>query len=121
VVVNRTEALDASRAAVRERLLLLPRHTPIVEEFAKHMTADAKVLVEDEETGAKKYRYIKTGENHFSFAFTYAWLGASKPSGVIRSVDDIPHLPENYRDDYGDYGIDGPSRSWARDRRLDLW
>jgi len=29
-----------------------------------------------EQTGAKRFKYIKTGENHFSFAFTYAWLAA---------------------------------------------
>jgi hypothetical protein len=32
------------------------------------------VLDEDEETGIKKYRYIRTGTNHYSLAFTYAWL-----------------------------------------------
>lgn len=77
VEVNRTEALDASRAAVRERKLSLPRRTPLVEEFARHLASDAKVLDEDEETGARRYRYIKTGENHFSLAFTYAWLANS--------------------------------------------
>ena len=36
-----------------------------------------KILVEDEETGAKKYRYVRTGgEDHFSLAFTYAWMAA---------------------------------------------
>jgi hypothetical protein len=82
VQVNRTEALDASRAAVREGKVVLPRRLPIVEEFAKHMASDAKVLDEDEETGAKKYRYVRTGENHFSMAFTYAWLAASAPRSV---------------------------------------
>ena len=77
VTINRTEALDASRTAVREQIVVLPRRLPIVEEFAKHMAADAKVLDEDEDTGIKKYRYIRTGENHFSMAFTYAWLAAS--------------------------------------------
>ena len=76
VTGNRTELLDASRAAVRDSLVVLPRRQPIVEEFAEHMAADAKVLDEDEETGVKKYRYIKTGVNHFSLAFTYAWLAA---------------------------------------------
>ena len=57
VLVNRTEALDASRAAIRERKIVLPRRQPIIEEFAKHMAADAKVLDEDEDTGAKRYRY----------------------------------------------------------------
>lgn len=78
VQVNRTEALDASREAVRQRRLVLPRQTPIVAEFARHMAADAKILDEDKETGAQQYRYIKTGENHFSFAFTYAWMATSR-------------------------------------------
>jgi hypothetical protein len=76
VVVNRTEALDASRTAVREKLVVLPRRDRLVEKFAQHMTCDAKVLDEDEETGIKKFRYVKTGENHFSLAFTYAWLAS---------------------------------------------
>ena len=77
VQLNRTEALDASRAAVRDQQLVLPRRDRLVEEFARHMASDAKVLDEDEETGAKKYRYIRTGADHFSLAFTYAWLAAS--------------------------------------------
>lgn len=76
VEVNRTEAIDASRAAVREGEMVLLRRYPIVEEFARHMASDAKILDEDEETGAKKYRYIRTGENHYSMAFTYAWMAA---------------------------------------------
>ena len=38
------------------------------------MACDAKALDEDPDTGAKKYRYVRTGENHFSMAFTYACL-----------------------------------------------
>ena len=38
------------------------------------MAADAKILDEDPDTGAKKFRYVRTGEDHFSFALTYAWL-----------------------------------------------
>ena len=74
--VHRTDALDASRAAVRERQVVLPRRQPLVEEFAEQLTSDAKVLDEDEETGIKKFRYIRTGTNHYSLAFTYAWLAA---------------------------------------------
>jgi len=77
LLVNRTEALDMSRTAIRERNVVLPRRQPIVEEFAQHLTCDAKVLDEDEQTGVQKYRYVRTGENHFSLAFTYAWLAAT--------------------------------------------
>lgn len=89
VVVNRTEALDASRSAVRDQKLVLPRRSAIVEEFAHHMAADAKILDEDEETGSKRYRYIRTGVNHFSMAFTYAWLAASEDSSRPLRPGDI--------------------------------
>ena len=78
VKVNRTEALDASREAVRDQRLILPRQMPIVSEFAKHMAADAKILDEDPDTGAQKYRYIRSGPDHFSLAFTYAWMAARR-------------------------------------------
>ena len=76
VQINRTEALDASRAAIRERKIVLPRRGPLVDLFARHMAADAKILDEDAETGAKKYRYVRVGEDHLSLAFTYAWMAA---------------------------------------------
>jgi hypothetical protein len=78
VEINRTDALDASRAVVREGRLVIPRGLPRVEEFAQHMGADAKVLDENPETGAQKFRYVKTGENHFSMAFTYACLALER-------------------------------------------
>ena len=83
VTVNRTEALDASLGAVREKLVELPRRMPIVEEFAKHLAADAKILDEDEETGAKRYRYIRTGPDHYSLAFCYAWMAAHYGGGAL--------------------------------------
>ena len=46
------------------------------------MAADAKILDEDEDTGAKRYRYIRTGEDHFSLAFTYAWLAVRRGNGL---------------------------------------
>ncbi len=81
VLINRTEALDASRLAIRDEKVVLPRQDKTVEEFAVHMAADAKVLDEDDETGIKRYRYIHTGDDHFSFAFTYAWMAAMDWSG----------------------------------------
>ena len=74
VEVNRTEALDSSRAVVREKKATLPPRAVMVEEFARHMSCDAKVLDEDPDTGAQKYRYVRTGENHYSMAFTYACM-----------------------------------------------
>ena len=82
---NRTEALDASRKIVRDRRVVLPRAGKLMEEFANHLAADVKQLVEDEDTGAQAYRYIKTGVNHYSLAFAYdciAW-SRSEPFALV--------------------------------------
>jgi len=63
---------------VREKKVTLPRQSKDIEEFAQHMASDAKMLDEDPDTGAKKYRYIRTGPDHYSLAFTYAWMAIGK-------------------------------------------
>ena len=75
---NRTEALDLSRQAIREGRVVLPRRSRLVDEFASHMASYAKILQDDEDTGAKTYRYVRTGADHFSLAFTYDCLAASQ-------------------------------------------
>ena len=75
---NRTEALDASRRAIRDRTVVLPRAGKLMTEFAEHLAADVKRLDEDEETGAKSYKYVKTGTNHYSLAFTYDQIAATR-------------------------------------------
>ncbi len=84
VQVNRTEALDASRAAIRDRNVVLPRRCPRVEEFATHMANDAKQLREDPTTGAQAYRYLRTGPDHFSLAFTYDCIAWAKEVKVAK-------------------------------------
>jgi hypothetical protein len=79
---NRTETLDASRKVIRDGAVVLPRRSPVLDEFASHLTANAKRLEEDPETGSQVYRYIRTRADHFSLAFTYdcvAWSG--EPAG----------------------------------------
>lgn len=49
----------------------------MIREFAEHLAADVKQLVEDEDTGAKSYRYVKTRTDHYSLAFTYECIAAS--------------------------------------------
>ena len=49
-----------------------------VQEFAEHLAADVKQLIEDEDTGAKSFRYVKTGTNHYSLAFTYDQIAATR-------------------------------------------
>jgi len=75
---NRTEALDASRQAIREGKVILPRGGAVIQEFAEHMASDVKQLVEDKDTGAKVFRYVRTGTDHYSLAFTYECVAASR-------------------------------------------
>lgn len=78
VKVNRTEALDAAKKAIRDGEVALPRRVPLLEEFAEHLASDAKKLIEDEDTGAKTYKYIRIGTNHYSLAFCYDWIASER-------------------------------------------
>ena len=71
VKCNRTESLDASHREIMESLIMLPRECEIVKEFAQHLHNVAKKLEEDEETGSKRYVYVKLGADHFRHAFSY--------------------------------------------------
>jgi hypothetical protein len=60
-----------------------------VEEFATHLASDAKRLQEDPETGSQVFRYVRTGTDHFSLAFTYdciAWSGEPPGGGTGLSM-----------------------------------
>jgi len=75
---NRTEALDASRKIVRDGRVVFPRAGKLMQEFAAHMASDVKQLIEDEATGQKAYRYVRTGTDHYSLAFTYDCIAWSR-------------------------------------------
>jgi hypothetical protein len=71
VSCNRTESLDASHNEVMQGQLILPRECEITREFAQHLRNVAKKLEEDEETGSKRYVYVRLGPDHFRHAFNY--------------------------------------------------
>jgi hypothetical protein len=71
VTCNRTESLDASHREITEEAIGIPRESNIVRDFANHMHNVAKKLEEDEETGSKRYIYVKLGPDHFRHAFNY--------------------------------------------------
>ena len=71
VSCNRTESLDASHKQIMEQSIVLPKQCEITQEFAKHLHNVAKKLEEDEETGSKRYVYVKLGEDHFRHSFNY--------------------------------------------------
>jgi len=71
VQCNRTESLDASHRQIAEEEVVLPKDCEITQEFAQHLHNVAKKLEEDDETGSKRYVYVKLGPDHFRHAFNY--------------------------------------------------
>jgi hypothetical protein len=85
ITVARTEICDATHRLITKREVELPRRGGEMETFAKQLTGIAKVLVEDEETGSRVYRYRRVGTygDHYRHALNYFWLAAqSIPSYV---------------------------------------
>jgi len=86
VACNRTESLDESHNQVMFRKIFLPKECEIVKEFAQHLHNVAKKLEEDEETGSKRYIYVKLGTDHFRHAFNYECMarqGIGTGGGII--------------------------------------
>ena len=71
VSCNRTESLDASHNEIMQGKISLPRESEIARQFAQHLHNVAKKLEEDEDTGSKRYVYVKLGPDHFRHALNY--------------------------------------------------
>jgi len=82
VACNRTESLDESHNQVMYRKVFLPKACEIVKEFAGHLHNVAKKLEEDEETGSKRYVYVKLGPDHFRHAFNYECMARQDLRGT---------------------------------------
>jgi len=92
VSCNRTESLDASHKEIMDRWIILPRESETVKEFAQHLHNVAKKLEEDEETGSKRYVYVKLGPDHFRHAFNYeAMARAAEINLLFPSFDPNKH------------------------------
>jgi hypothetical protein len=77
VSCNRTESLDASHNEIMNGQIILPKECEITREFAKHLHNVAKRLEENEETGSKRYVYVRLGVDHFRHAFNYECMARS--------------------------------------------
>jgi hypothetical protein len=86
IKVNRTEICDATHELVSESgRLELPRRSAEVNEFAFEMCNIAKILVEDDETGSRVYRYKRLGSSrpdHYRHALNYCLI-ASDRCGIL--------------------------------------
>ena len=83
VSCNRTESLDASHREVMEQTIILPKECEITQEFAKHLHNIAKRLEEDEESGSKRYVYVKLGPDHFRHAYNYEAMARQNSPSLL--------------------------------------
>lgn len=83
VTCNRTESLDASHREIVDEIVILPKECEITKEFAEHLHSVAKRLEEDEETGSKRYVYVKLKADHFRHAFNYECMSRQCASRSI--------------------------------------
>lgn len=93
VVIRRTEICDTTHEMVVRNELILPRRGGEVDKYVQEMTNIAKVLIEDELSGSKKYLYKKLGADHYRHATNYFYLACEAP-GLGRSVRPIDQLLE---------------------------
>lgn len=93
VSCNRTESLDASHREIMEQSIILPKKCEITKTFAQHLHNVAKKLEEDEDTGSKRYIYIKLGgPDHFRHAFNYeAMARVALNEGLFPEFDPNRH------------------------------
>lgn len=94
VSCNRTESLDESHNQIMFRKLFLPEQCEIVKEFAQHLHNVAKKLEEDDETGSKRYVYVKLGTDHFRHAFNYECMARTQ---ISDGIGNTWGRPRNYR------------------------
>ena len=88
VQCNRTESLDASHKQINDSSIILPKCCDETKVFADHMHNVAKRLEEDEETGSKRYVYVKLGDDHYRHAFNYEAMARGKDrSKLIDSTE----------------------------------
>ena len=98
IIVRRTEICDTTHKLVTEDQLEIPRRSSEVEKFADEMGNIVKVMVEDEETGDKVYRYRKLGagrDDHYRHTLNYLHLASKLFSMVyVSEVSAGDHLQD---------------------------
>jgi hypothetical protein len=84
VVVYQAEAMDNSHQVLQRGQVMLPRNSLAeVKMFAKHCHNVARRKIEDEETGAIKYQWIKMGPDHYRKAFNFMVLAGERVSESV--------------------------------------
>jgi hypothetical protein len=89
VSANRTESMDASHVEIQHGRITLPRYGEMVQAFADHCHNTAKKLEEDEQSGSKRYVYVKLGADHFRHAFNYEAMARHYGAGSLFANNDL--------------------------------
>lgn len=80
---NRTEICDATHTLFTEPgRLILPSRSTEIDQFVKEVCNIVKILDEDNDTGARVYRYKRLGPDHYRHALNYCLL-ASERVGTV--------------------------------------
>lgn len=80
---NRTEICDASHDyVITPGRLELPRRNTELDIFVREVCNIAKVLEEDNDTGARVYRYKKLGSDHYRHALNYMLLASDRIGSI---------------------------------------
>lgn len=80
VTAHRTISLDNMVDDWLARRYVVPVGNPEVESvFFKQLSRIAKVLNTNDDTGVSKYKYIKTGDDHYAHACNYEQMAAGYP------------------------------------------
>jgi hypothetical protein len=94
IVVYQAQAMDSSHQVLQRGQVLLPRASlDEVKLFAQHCHNVARRKVEDEETGAVKYQWIKMGEDHYRKAFNFMILAGERVGTSVQgAANDYKYL-----------------------------
>ena len=83
VQTDRTESLDFSQHPLTNGGIILYNNIIDLPDFAQHCANIARKLVENEQTGGKKYTWVKTGPDHYRHALNYAFIARSRYSADV--------------------------------------
>lgn len=89
VKVNRNEWCDKVHDVFTNNKIRIPRRSAEVKEFSNQMTRTAKTIIEHPETGQKKPRWIKIGDDHFFHSVLYFLLAAGRTTPRARHQEKI--------------------------------
>jgi hypothetical protein len=100
VKCNRNEWMDKVHTTYIKNNIRIPRPSVTINEYARQMTRTAKTIIEHPDTGLRKPRWIKLGDDHYYHSTLYFLLAAFRTTPRERSQTMIKrptHSINNWR------------------------